>query len=83
MIDRETIKPTEERLKNVLAKHQDILGVFYNANIFSLFIDDGNGNVYGYLSDKYNESITLSGGMTEIKMSEYYAAIEALEAANK
>lgn len=45
--------------------------------------DDGDGNVYGYLSDKYSKTIALPVGMTEIKMSEYYAAIEALEAANK
>ena len=41
MIDRETIKPTDERLKNILAKYQDVLDVFYDANIFSLFIDGG------------------------------------------
>lgn len=53
MIDRETIKPTEERLKNVLAKHQDILGVFYNANIFSLFIDDGKIHIEEACDDYY------------------------------
>ena len=58
MIDRETIKPTEERLKNVLAKYQDILGVFYNANIFSLFIDDGKIHIEEACDNYYAHALT-------------------------
>ena len=58
MIDRETIKPTEERLKNVLTKYQDILGVFYNANIFSLFIDDGKIHIEEACDDYYAHALT-------------------------
>lgn len=58
MIDRETIKPTEERLNNVLAKYQDILGVFYNANIFSLFIDDGKIHIEEACDDYYAHALT-------------------------
>ena len=58
MIDRETIKPTEERLKNVLTKYQDILGVFYNANIFSLFVDDGKIHIEEACDDYYAHALT-------------------------
>ena len=58
MIDRETIKPTEERLKNVLTKYQDILGVFYNANIFSLFIYDGKIHIEEACDYYYDYDLT-------------------------
>ena len=58
MIDRETIKPTEERLKNVLTKHQDILGVFYNANIFSLFIYGGEIHIEEACDNYYFHALT-------------------------
>ena len=67
---------------DIISRYRTWFFVFISSGSYNMW-DDGNGNVYGYLSDKYNESITLSGCMTEIKMSEYYAAIEALEAANK
>ena len=40
---------------------------------------DHNGIVYGYLKDSHKEEIKLADYMTEIKMSEYYMAIEATE----
>lgn len=58
MNDRKTIKPTgevrvyatnepsqDERLKNVLTKHQDILGVFSENRIFNLYCSEG-GRIY-------------------------------------
>ena len=53
MIDNKT--STEERLKNVLAKHQDILSVFYNANIF---IDDGKIHIEEACDDYYAHTLT-------------------------
>lgn len=58
MIDREAIKPTEERLKNILAKHQDILGVFYDANIFSLFIGGGKIHIEEACDNYYVHALT-------------------------
>ena len=40
---------------------------------------DHNGIIYGYLKDNHKEEIKLADYMTEIKMSEYYMAIEATE----
>ena len=40
---------------------------------------DHEGCIYGYLKDRYKEEIKLADYMTEIKMSEYYIAIEATE----
>lgn len=40
---------------------------------------DHDGVIYGYLKDSYKEQIKLADYMTEIKMSEYYMAIEATE----
>ena len=37
---------------------------------------DYDGEVYGYLYDKYKEEIQLPEYLTEIKMSEYYSVIE-------
>ena len=43
--------------------------------------DDGNGNVYGYYcSEFYSDKGTIPDYATEIKLSEYYAAVEAYEA---
>lgn len=39
-----------------------------------------NDELYGYLSDKYKESLALPEYMTRIKMSEYYAVKEAMHA---
>lgn len=55
---------------------------FIGSGSYNLW-DNGNGTIYGYLQDNRKDEIILSDCMTEIKMSEYYAAIEALEAANK
>lgn len=42
---------------------------------------DGNGNVYGYYcSEFYSDKGTIPDYATEIKLSEYYAAVEAYEA---
>lgn len=40
---------------------------------------DHDGVIYGYLKDNHKEEIKLADYMTEIKMSEYYMAIEATE----
>ena len=40
---------------------------------------DHDGVIYGYLKDRYKEEIKLADYMTEIKMSEYYMAIEETE----
>ena len=40
---------------------------------------DHNGIVYGYLKDNHKEEIKLADYMAEIKMSEYYMAIEETE----
>ena len=40
---------------------------------------DHDGIIYGYLKDSHKEEIKLADYMTEIKMSEYYMAIEATE----
>ena len=40
---------------------------------------DHDGIIYGYLKDNHKEEIKLADYMTEIKMSEYYMAIEATE----
>lgn len=50
------------------------MGFLYHGS-YSLW--DYNGNVYGYLKDNINDDIKLADYMTEIKMSEYYAAIES------
>lgn len=49
---------TEERLKNVLAKHQDIRAVFYDANIFSLFIDGDEIYIEEACDDYYAHVLT-------------------------
>ena len=58
MSDRETINPIEERLKNILAKHQDILGVLYDANIFSLFIGGGKIHIEEACDNYYVHALT-------------------------
>ena len=40
---------------------------------------DHNGIIYGYLKDNHKEEIKLADYMAEIKMSEYYMAIEETE----
>ena len=40
---------------------------------------DHDGIIYGYLKDNCKEEIKLADYMTEIKMSEYYMAIESTE----
>ena len=40
---------------------------------------DHDGSIYGYLKDNYKEESKLADYMTEIKMSEYYMAIESTE----
>ena len=40
---------------------------------------DHDGVIYGYLEDSHKDEIKLADYMTEIKMSEYYMAIEATE----
>ena len=40
---------------------------------------DYNGEIYGYLSDKYKEEIQLPEYFTEIKLSEYYRIKEESE----
>ena len=40
---------------------------------------DHDGVIYGYLKDRYKEEIKLADYMNEIKMSEYYMAIESTE----
>ena len=51
---------------------------FINKGRYNLW-DDGNGTIYGYLEDNYKEEINLTDDMIEIKMSEYYSAIEELK----
>ena len=50
---------------------------FISCGSYSLW--DHDGVIYGYLKDRYKEEIKLADYMTEIKMSEYYMAIEATE----
>lgn len=38
---------------------------------------DYNGNIYGYLEDRYKNEIELPDYMTEIKMSDYYSTLES------
>lgn len=40
---------------------------------------DFEGEIYGYLEDSYQKDITPGDFMEQIKISEYYAAIERLE----
>ena len=40
---------------------------------------DLDGEIYGYLEDSYEKDIKLDGFMEQIKISEYYAAIERYE----
>ena len=40
---------------------------------------DYNGEIYGYVSDKYKTEIELPEYVTEIKLSEYYSVIEEIE----
>lgn len=48
---------------------------FISRGSYSLW--DHDGVIYGYLKDGHKEEIKLADYMTEIKMSEYYMAIEA------
>ena len=48
---------------------------FISSGSYSLW--DHDCSIYGYLKDNYKEEIKLADYMTEIKMSEYYMAIEA------
>ena len=43
---------------------------------------DHDGEIYGYLEDSYEKDIKLGDFMEQIKISEYYAAIERYEDGN-
>lgn len=51
---------------------------FINSGSYALWQHDGV--LYGYLSQKSGEEIKLADYMEPIKMSEYYAVIESMEA---
>lgn len=43
---------------------------------------DQDGEIYGYLKDSYEKDIKLDDFMVQIKISEYYAAVERYEDGN-
>lgn len=72
----------EDVTSKVDFKTMNVLHVWYfpfiNKGRYNLW-DDGRGTIYGYLEDNYKEAINLTDDMIEIKMSEYYSAIEELK----
>lgn len=52
-------------------------GTLISQGSYSLW--DYEGEIYGYLSDKYKEEIELPDYFTKIKLSEYYSVIEEME----
>lgn len=68
----------EEVTSNIDFKIIDEIRFWYfsliNCGSYNLW--DYNGNIYGYLEDRYKNEIELPDYMTEIKMSDYYSALE-------